>query len=45
MALIHIQIPEDLKNKLKAQARKKGITLNAYVRMLLLDIVELEESK
>lgn len=42
---IHIAVGEELKNKLIEEATKKGLSLNAYVRMLLLDIIDLEEEK
>ena len=43
--MIHIKIPEELKKELKKQASIKGLSLNAYVRMLLLDIMEQKNEK
>lgn len=34
---IHIKIDEGLKNKLKVEAKSKGLTLNSYIRMLLIE--------
>lgn len=34
--LIHIQVDEDFKKELENEARKKGISLNGYIRMILL---------
>lgn len=35
--MIHISIPEELKIKLKKEATEKGLTLNSYVRMILIE--------
>ena len=34
--LIHIQVDEDLKKELENEALKNGISLNGYIRMILL---------
>lgn len=34
--LIHIQVDEDFKKELENEAREKGISLNGYIRMILL---------
>lgn len=34
---IHVQVGEDLKKKLRQQANEKGLSLNAYVRMILIE--------
>lgn len=34
--LIHVQVDEDFKKELENEARKKGISLNGYIRMILL---------
>lgn len=34
--MIHIQVDEDFKKELENEARKKGISLNGYIRMILL---------
>lgn len=34
--LIHIQVDEELKKELEAEALKNGISLNGYIRMILL---------
>lgn len=36
MNMIHIQIDNKLKNELQEEAKKLGISLNGYIRMLLL---------
>ena len=35
--LIHIKINEKLKKELKEEAEKKGLSLNAYIRMILIE--------
>ena len=35
--LIHIKINEELKKELKEEAEKKGHSLNAYIRMILIE--------
>lgn len=35
--MIHIRIDEKLKKELEEEAKNKGLTLNAYVRMLLIE--------
>ena len=37
MKYIHIQIDESLKAKLEKEAKAKGISLNGYIRMILLE--------
>lgn len=34
--MIHIQVDEDLKKELENEALKNGISLNGYIRMILL---------
>lgn len=34
--LIHVQVDEDFKKELENEAREKGISLNGYIRMILL---------
>lgn len=34
---IHIAIDKELKEKLKEEAKAKGISLNGYIRMILLE--------
>lgn len=34
--LIHIKVDEDLKKELENEALKNGISLNGYIRMILL---------
>lgn len=34
---IHFQCDESLKNELQQEARSKGLTLNAYIRMILIE--------
>lgn len=36
-SLIHIQVDEDLKKELENEAEEKGISLNGYIRMILLE--------
>lgn len=35
--MLHIKIDDDLKRKLEEEARQKGLSLNAYIRMLLIE--------
>lgn len=35
--MIHIKIDCDLKNQLEEEAKAKGLSLNAYIRMLLIE--------
>ena len=35
--LIHIQVDEELKRELELEANEKGISLNGYIRMILLE--------
>lgn len=35
-SLIHIQVDEELKKELENEALEKGISLNGYIRMILL---------
>jgi antitoxin component of RelBE/YafQ-DinJ toxin-antitoxin module len=35
--LIHIKIDDELKNKLQQEAKEKGLSLNAYIRMILIE--------
>ena len=35
--MIHIKVDEDLKKQLEEEARAKGLSLNAYIRMLLIE--------
>ena len=35
--MLHIKIDEDLKQGLESEAKSKGLSLNAYVRMLLIE--------
>lgn len=35
--MIHITISEELKEELKKEAKKLGLTLNSYVRMILIE--------
>ena len=35
--MIHIRIDEEVKKELEQEAKNKGLTLNAYVRMLLIE--------
>lgn len=34
---IHVQVETDLKKKLENEAKQKGLSLNAYIRMLLIE--------
>ena len=38
--LINIEIDPNLKEKLKAKAKSKGLTLSGYIRMVLLENLE-----
>lgn len=35
--MLHIKIDDDLKNQLDEEAKSKGLSLNAYIRMLLIE--------
>ena len=35
--MLHITIDEELKKQLEEEARLKGLTLTAYIRMLLIE--------
>ena len=35
--MIHIRINDDLKRQLEKEAKEKGLSLNAYIRMLLIE--------
>lgn len=35
--VIHLKIEEKLKEDLKEEASKKGLSLNSYIRMLLIE--------
>ena len=35
--MIHIKIDEKLKKQLEEEAKSKGLSLNAYIRMLLIE--------
>jgi predicted HicB family RNase H-like nuclease len=35
--MLHIKIDDDLKKQLEQEAREKGLSLNSYVRMLLIE--------
>jgi len=35
--MIHIRLEEDLKKQLQKEAKEKGLTLCAYIRMLLIE--------
>ena len=37
MEYIHIQIENKLKEKLKEEAKIKGLSLNAYIRLILIE--------
>ncbi|MEE1282782.1 MAG: hypothetical protein UHK60_11145 [Acutalibacteraceae bacterium] len=37
MKYIHIQIDESLKAKLEKEAKDKGLSLNGYIRMILIE--------
>ncbi len=36
-AVITLYLEEEFKKKLKAKAKEKGLTLNAYIRLLLIE--------
>lgn len=35
--MLHIKIDDDLKKQLEVEAKEKGLSLNAYIRMLLIE--------
>jgi predicted HicB family RNase H-like nuclease len=35
--MLHIKIGDDLKKQLETEATEKGLSLNAYIRMLLIE--------
>ena len=35
--ILHIQIEKTLKEELQKEAKEKGLSLNAYVRMILIE--------
>ena len=35
--MIHIKIDEELKEQLSIEAKAKGLSLNAYIRMILIE--------
>ena len=35
--MIHIKIDESLKNDLQKEAKSKGLSLNAYIRLVLIE--------
>lgn len=35
--MIHIKIDDKLKNQLSNEAKAKGLSLNAYIRMILIE--------
>lgn len=35
--MIHIKIDESLKNDLQKEAKSKGLSLNAYIRLILIE--------
>ena len=35
--MIHIKINDELKRQLEKKKKKKGLSLNAYIRMLLIE--------
>ena len=35
--LIHIVIKEDIKKQLENEAKEKGLSLNSYIRMILIE--------
>ena len=37
MILIHVKIDESLKKQLEEESKAKGLSLNAYIRMLLIE--------
>ena len=34
---IHLQVEEEFKKQLEDEAKQKGLSLNAYIRMLLIE--------
>lgn len=38
--MLHITLGEELKQQLKEQAKKLGLSLNAYIRMVLIEIID-----
>lgn len=37
MKVLHIQIDSELKKQLEEESKKKGLSLNSYIRMLLIE--------
>lgn len=37
MEFLHIQISEELKEELKKESKKNGLSLNGYIRMVLIE--------
>ena len=35
--MLHIKIDDDLKKQLEQEAKEKGLSLNSYIRMLLIE--------
>ena len=35
--MLHIKIDNDLKKQLEQEAKEKGLSLNSYIRMLLIE--------
>lgn len=35
--MLHIKVDEELKRELEKEAKAKGLSLNAYIRMLLIE--------
>jgi antitoxin component of RelBE/YafQ-DinJ toxin-antitoxin module len=35
--VLHIKIDDDLKKQLEQEAKEKGLSLNSYIRMLLIE--------
>jgi predicted HicB family RNase H-like nuclease len=35
--VLHIKIDDDLKKQLEQEAKQKGLSLNSYIRMLLIE--------
>lgn len=35
--MIHILVDNDLKKELQSEAKQKGLSLNAYIRMILIE--------
>ncbi|WP_168194082.1 hypothetical protein [Pontibacter sp. SGAir0037] len=42
---VNFQMEQDLHEKLKALAKKKGVSFAGYIRMICNDAVEAEETK